>query len=74
MLGSTPGVERVYLPTEDDAASGPIDIVGGLPTGDTVHTRAYVRQVYTITVIIMYWTSSSVNVLQFLLYRLAQMG
>ena len=46
VLGSTPGVERVYLPTEDDAASGPIDVIGGLPTGDTVHTRAYVRQVH----------------------------
>lgn len=45
VLGNTPGVERMYLQPEDDGASEQIELVGGLPIADTIHTRAYVRYI-----------------------------
>ena len=36
------GDGKMYLPYGDDAVSDSIDIFGGMSTGDTVHTRAYV--------------------------------
>ena len=43
MLGATSDVDRIYLPYEVDAASESVYLIGGLPTGDMVHIRAYVR-------------------------------
>jgi hypothetical protein len=36
------GDRKVYLPYEDDATSKFIDIPGGMSTGETIHTRAFV--------------------------------
>lgn len=43
-LGTSPGVQRVYLPREDDGVSGAISIPGeGFPFGNSIQRNVYVR-------------------------------